>query len=91
MASGETIIKHKAKSTYDGAIATLNIAHRAIGFNPAAWTSHCQTSTTGATETPHTTVCTATSETMVQAMRQATTARPGPIREAADITGVSHA
>ena len=31
MVSGETIIKHRAKSTYDGAIATLNSANRAIG------------------------------------------------------------
>ena len=91
MASGETIIKHSAKNTYDGASETLTSAHRASGLDPATGSSHCQISTTGAADTAQTTVWTATSDVMVQAMRHATTARQGTIREPTGITSISHA
>ena len=82
--SGETIITHRAKSTYDGAIATLNSANRAIGADALTETSPYQISTTGAADTPHTRVWTVTSDAAVQAMRKATTVRDGTIRELAE-------
>jgi hypothetical protein len=91
MATGDTIITQSAKSTYDGAIATLNSAHRANGFDPASVISHHQTTTTGAADTPHTTAWTAMSDATVQAMRQATTVRDGTLRELTGLTDASHA
>jgi hypothetical protein len=91
MVSGETIISDRAKNTYDGAIMTLNSANRAIGADAVTDISHCQISTTGATDTQHTRVWTVTSDATVQAMRQATTARDGPVGELTGITGFSDA
>ena len=91
MVNGDTIITHRAKNAYDGAIATLNSAHRTTGFDPVAEASHCQASTTGAADTPHTRAWTATSDTMVHAMRQAMTVRDGMIREPTTLTNASHA
>jgi hypothetical protein len=53
--------------------------------------SHCQASTTGATDTPHTRAWTATSDATVHAMRQATTVCDGVIRELTGLTNASHA
>jgi hypothetical protein len=89
--SGDTIITQRAKSTYEGAIATLNSANRAIGADAVTETSPYQINTTGAADTPHTRVWTVTSDATVQAMRQATTGRDGTIRERTGITGCSHA
>jgi hypothetical protein len=91
MASGETIIKHTAKSTYEGMIATLNNAHCALGFDRATGTSRCQNSTTGAAEMLHTTIWTATRDAIVQAMRQIITARDGAIRESTGVMDASNA
>jgi hypothetical protein len=71
---------------------TLTNAHRATGLDPATTgSSHCQTSTTGAADTPQTSVWTATSDAIVQVMRHAATTRDGTIRQPAEVTGVSHA
>src|SRR5689334_263783 len=86
MASGDTIIRHNAKSRYDGRIARLNSAHCASGLDPAAWSSHSQTSTTGAADTPHTRVWTATSDATVQAIRAITTTRGGVFLEPTGVT-----
>ena len=91
MVSGDTIITHRAKNAYDGAIATLNSANRAIGADAVTETRPYQISTTGAADTPHTRVWTVTSDTMVHAMRQATTVRDGMIRELTGLTNASHA
>ena len=56
MAKGETINRHSAKSAYEGAIAALKSAQCAIELSPASEASHCQPSTTGAADTPHTMV-----------------------------------
>jgi hypothetical protein len=89
--SGDTTITQRAKSTYEGTIATLNNTNRAIGADAVTETSQYQISTTGAADTPHTRVWTVTSDATVQAMRQATTGRDGTIRELTGITGFPHA
>jgi hypothetical protein len=76
---------------YEGAIAALNSANRAIGADAVTETNLYQISTMGAADTPHTRIWTTSSDAMVQAMRQATTGRDGTLRELTGITGCSHA
>src|SRR5579885_2209106 len=71
IAIGEATISTRANSTYDGATATLNSAQRAIDPGRVRTVSACQTATTGAAATAQTTVCTNTSDPIVQAIRHA--------------------
>ena len=85
MVSGDTIIKHSKEHVrrYNRDAEQGPPCDR---IRPASETSHCQTSTTGAADTPHTKIWTATSDATVQAIRQTTTARRGTNRELAGIT-----
>jgi hypothetical protein len=91
MAPGDTNNRHTAKSAYDGVTARLRSAIRTSGCDAVDDAAHHQSSTTGAAAIPHTSVCTAISDTTVHVIRHATTDGGEAILVSAAISGVSDA